>query len=39
LLGNFNTKAGSENILKLTARNEISQELNDDNGVRVVNSA
>jgi predicted ATP-dependent endonuclease of OLD family len=39
LLGDFNVKAGRENIFKLTNRNESSHEISNDNGVRVVNFA
>jgi hypothetical protein len=37
--GDFNVKGGREDISKLTIRNESSHEINNDNGVRVVNFA
>jgi hypothetical protein len=39
LLGDFNAKIDREVILKPTIRNEILQEINNDNGVSVVNFA
>jgi hypothetical protein len=39
LLAYFNAKVGIEDIFKLTVRNESSHEINNDNGVRVVNYA
>jgi hypothetical protein len=39
LLGDFNAKLGKEDIFKLTIGNESSHEINNDNGVRVVNFA
>jgi hypothetical protein len=39
LLGDFNAKLGRENIFKLTTENESLHEINNDNGVRVVNFA
>jgi hypothetical protein len=39
LLGDFNAKAGREDISKPTIRNESSHEISNDNGVRVVNFA
>jgi proteasome lid subunit RPN8/RPN11 len=39
LLGDFNAKLGGEDILTPTIGNEISHEISDDSGVRVVNSA
>jgi hypothetical protein len=39
LLGDFNEKVGKEDIFKLTIGNESSHEINNDNGVRVVNFA
>jgi hypothetical protein len=39
LLGDLNAKVGREDIFKLTIRNESSHEINNDNGVRVVNFA
>jgi hypothetical protein len=39
LLGNFNTKVGRKDIFKPTIGNESSHEINNDNGVRVVNFA
>jgi hypothetical protein len=39
ILGDFNAKAGSENIYKPTTGNESSHEISNDNGVRVVNFA
>jgi exonuclease III len=37
LLGDFNAKVGRENIFKPTIGNESLHEINNDNGVRVVN--
>jgi hypothetical protein len=39
LLGDFSTKVGRENIFKLTVGNESFHEVNNYNGVRVVNFA
>jgi hypothetical protein len=39
LLGDFNAKVGRESIFKPTMRNESLHEINNDNGVRVVNFA
>jgi hypothetical protein len=39
LLGDFNAKVGREGIIKPTIGNESSQEISNDNGVRVVNFA
>jgi hypothetical protein len=39
LLGDFNAKVGREDIFKLTIGNENLHEINDDNGVTVVNVA
>jgi hypothetical protein len=39
LLGDFNAKVGREDIFKQTIGNESSQEISNDNGVRVVNFA
>jgi hypothetical protein len=39
LLGDFNAKVGSEDIFKPTIRNENLHELNNNNGVRIVNFA
>jgi hypothetical protein len=39
LLGDFNAKAGREDIFKPTAENESLHKISNDNGVRVVNSA
>jgi hypothetical protein len=39
LLGDFNMKVGRENISKPTIGNESLHEINNDNGVRVVNFA
>jgi hypothetical protein len=39
LLGNFNAKVGREDIFKPTIGNVSLHEINDDNGVRVVNFA
>jgi hypothetical protein len=39
LLGYFNAKVGREDIFKPTTTNENSQEISNDNGVRVVNFA
>jgi endonuclease/exonuclease/phosphatase family metal-dependent hydrolase len=39
LLGDFNAKVGRENIFKLTVRNKSLHEINNENGVRVVNFA
>jgi hypothetical protein len=39
LLGDFNAKVGREDIFKLTIGNESSNEISNDNGVRVVNFA
>jgi hypothetical protein len=39
LLGDFNAKVGREDIFKPTIGNESSHEINNDNGVRVVNFA
>jgi hypothetical protein len=36
LFGNFNVKVGREDIFKPTIGNEISHEISNDNGVRVV---
>jgi hypothetical protein len=38
LLGDFNAKVGREHIFKSTIRNESLHEINDDNGVNLVNS-
>jgi hypothetical protein len=37
LLGYFSAKVGKEYILKLTIGNESVHEINNDNGVRLVN--
>jgi hypothetical protein len=37
LLGDFNAKVGRENIFKPKIGNENSHEINNDNGVRIVN--
>jgi hypothetical protein len=37
-LRDFNAKAGREDIFKLTVGNESSHEINDGNGIRVVNT-
>jgi hypothetical protein len=39
LLGDFNAKVGREDIFILTNENESLCEINNDNGVRVVNLA
>jgi endonuclease/exonuclease/phosphatase family metal-dependent hydrolase len=39
LLGEFNAKAGREDIFKSTIGNESSHKISNDNGVRVVNFA
>jgi hypothetical protein len=39
LLGDINAKVGREDIFKLATRNENLHEINNDNGVRVVNIA
>jgi hypothetical protein len=39
LLGDFNAKVGREDIFKPTIGNEILHEINNDNGVKVVNFA
>jgi hypothetical protein len=39
MFGNFNAKAGREDIFKPTIGNESSHEISNDNGVRVVNFA
>jgi exonuclease III len=39
LLGDFNAKVGREDVFKPTIGNEISHEISNDNGVRVVNFA
>jgi hypothetical protein len=39
LLGDFNAKAGREDIFKLTIGNEGSHEISNDNGVRLINFA
>jgi hypothetical protein len=39
ILGDFNAKVGRENIFKPTIGKESSQEISNDNGVRVVNFA
>jgi hypothetical protein len=39
LLGDFNAKVGREDIFKPTIGNEISHEISNDNGYRVVNVA
>jgi hypothetical protein len=39
LLGDFNTKVGREHIFKPTIGNESSNEISNDNGIRVVNFA
>jgi hypothetical protein len=39
LLGDFNAKVGREDIFKPTIANESLDEINNDNGVRVVNFA
>jgi hypothetical protein len=39
LLGDFNAKVGREDIFKTLSGNESLHEANNDNGVRVVNSA
>jgi hypothetical protein len=39
LLGDFNAKVGREDIFKPTIKNESSDEISNDNGVRVVNFA
>jgi hypothetical protein len=39
LLGDFNAKAGRENIFKATIGNESLHEISNDNGVRIVNFA
>jgi hypothetical protein len=39
LLGDFNAKAGREDIFKLTIGNESLHEISNDNGVRLVNFA
>jgi hypothetical protein len=39
LLGDFNAKVGRENIYKLTIRKKSLHEIDNDNGVRVVNFA
>jgi hypothetical protein len=39
MLGDFNAKAGREDIFKPTIGNESSHEISNDNGVRVVNFA
>jgi endonuclease/exonuclease/phosphatase family metal-dependent hydrolase len=39
LLGDFNAKVGREDIFKSTIGNDSSHEINNDNGVRVVNFA
>jgi hypothetical protein len=39
LLGDFNAKVGREDIFKPTNWNESLHEINNDNGVRVVNFA
>jgi exonuclease III len=39
LLGDFNAKAGREDIFKLTIGNETLQEMSNDNGDRLVNIA
>jgi len=38
LLGNFNSKLGREDILKLTTGNESHHQASNDNGVSIVNS-
>jgi endonuclease/exonuclease/phosphatase family metal-dependent hydrolase len=37
LLGDFNAKVGREDIFKPTIRNESLHEINNDNGIRLVN--
>ena len=39
LLGNFNAKVGRENIFKPTIENESLHQVNNDNGVRILNFA
>jgi hypothetical protein len=39
LLGDFNARVGKEDIFKPTIGNESLHEINNDNGVRVVNLA
>jgi hypothetical protein len=39
LLGDFDAKVGMEDIFKPTIRNEIVHDINDDNGVMLVNFA
>jgi hypothetical protein len=39
VFGDFNAKVGREDIFKLTIGNDISHEITNDNGVRVVNFA
>jgi hypothetical protein len=39
LLGDFNAEVGRENIFKPTIGNESLHEINNENGVRVVNLA
>jgi hypothetical protein len=39
VLGDFDAKVGREDIFKVTIVNESLQEINNDNGVRVVNLA
>jgi hypothetical protein len=39
LLGHFNAKVGRKDIFKPTIGNEDLHEINNDNGVRIVNSA
>jgi hypothetical protein len=39
LLGDFNAKVGKEDIFKPTIGNESLHEINNDNGVRLVNFA
>jgi hypothetical protein len=39
LLGDFNAKVGRDDIFKPTIGNESSQEISNDNGVRVANFA
>jgi hypothetical protein len=39
ILGDFNAKVGKENIFKQTIGNESLHEINNNNGVRVINFA
>jgi hypothetical protein len=39
MLGDFNAEVGTDDIFRLTIRNESSFEISNDNGVRVVNFA